>query len=108
MADRKFSNMMKIGDFSCRPVALATDAEVESRTKIQKEEGGKKSSYTGNTSTGLVEQQRKNKIDGKEMINCGGKNWWQCPDHKSEKYGFDGLYVTHKPRKGHQEWLQRN
>ena len=35
-----------------------------------------------------------------------GKQWWWCPEHKRTN-DFDGLYVTHQPGQGHQDWLER-
>ena len=37
-----------------------------------------------------------------------GKTWWWCPDHVYKgNGGYDGLYVTHKPGKEHDEWVER-
>ena len=33
----------------------------------------------------------------------GGVQMWWCPHHKW-KGEFDGLYMPHKPGKGHKEW----
>ena len=33
----------------------------------------------------------------KDVIVVNGKTYWWCKHHKSEKYGWDGLYCTHKP-----------
>ena len=35
-----------------------------------------------------------------------GKQWRWCPEHKRTN-DFDGLYVTHQPGQGHQQWLER-
>ena len=34
------------------------------------------------------------------------KQLWWCPKHKCAN-DFDGLYVTHQPGEGHQQWLER-
>ena len=41
-----------------------------------------------------------------DTIERDGKTWHWCPDHFL-KGVFDGLYMTHKPGAGHQEWLNR-
>ena len=46
------------------------------------------------------------KKKGAATVTRDGKEWWWCPDHKKEG-DFDGLYVTHKPGDGHEEWEER-
>ena len=58
----------------------------------------------GMTSSGEIEAWRK--VKKEDSVTRDGTTWYWCPDHKREG-DFDGLYVTHKPGKGHQEWLER-
>ena len=44
----------------------------------------------------------KRKFDGNKKMIGGVQHWW-CPHHKWEGE-FDGLYMTHTPDKGHDEW----
>ena len=44
----------------------------------------------------------KKKFDGNKKMIGGVQHWW-CPHHKWEGE-FDGLYMTHSPGNGHDEW----
>ena len=53
----------------------------------------------------FIEPWRKQKTKG-DTCFMDGKQWWWCPEHKRTN-DFDGLYVTHQPGQGHQDWLER-
>ena len=53
----------------------------------------------------FIEPWRKSKTKG-DTCFVDGKQWWWCPEHKRPN-DFDGLYVTHQPGQGHQDWLER-
>ena len=53
----------------------------------------------------FIEPWRKSKTKG-DTCFVDGKQWWWCPEHKRQN-DFDGLYVTHQPGQGHQNWLER-
>ena len=41
-----------------------------------------------------------------DSVDRDGKTWYWCPDHKLRGV-FDGLYVLHRPGKGHDEWAAK-
>ena len=65
--------------------------------------GGSLRSKSSKTSTSVEAWRMKKKSDSVER---DGKTWHWCPHHKLPGV-FDGLYMQHKPGKGHDEWLPR-
>jgi len=45
-------------------------------------------------------------VKGPSTINREGKTWHWCSKHKSDKFKYDGLYVTHKEEE-YRNWLKR-
>lgn len=57
----------------------------------------------GNKLNHTVEEWRM-KRDGDRKV-VGGKDYFWCPRHRLEGV-FDGLYMQHKPGRGHDEWQE--
>ena len=68
--------------------------------------GGKKGGGSGSPKgTKLnIEAWRMKKVGDSKVVD--GKTYYWCPHHKLNGV-FDGLYMTHKPGEGHEEWLAR-
>lgn len=58
---------------------------------------------TGNK-IGSVDEWRTVKVA--DSVFVYGRQYWWCPHHRLPGK-FDGLYMTHKPGKGHDEWEER-
>ena len=79
-------------------IALMTDSVNKSAKKpnLERNQNGQ----SGKTCSTSVESWCMKKKG--DSIKRDGKTWFWCPDHFL-KGVFDGLYMQHKPRAGHQE-----
>ena len=78
---------------------LATTNGTTPSTTAASSNNKKKSSGSG----AIAEWRTIKKGDHKKV---DGVDYWWCPDHKWEGH-FDGLYMTHKPGAGHDEWKKK-
>ena len=59
----------------------------------------------GSRTTNHTVEEWRMKRDGDRKV-VGGKEYFWCPHHRLEGV-FDGLYMQHKPGRGHEEWQER-
>ncbi len=94
-------------------IALTTQiSEIESKiSKLSINSGSSKQNEEAparDSNKYIFELWHLNKVDNKDehnKIECDGKTWYWCNDHRYNNKGVEtnGMYVTHKPQ-DHEQW----
>ena len=93
---QKYTNLVKEGSW------IKTKEKKHQQIALTTQKNGRKQEDNNKKDSKCKIPAIKKKFDGNKKMIGGVQHWW-CPHHKWEGE-FDGLYMTHTPDKGHDEW----
>ena len=93
---QKYTNLVKEGSW------IKTKEKKHQQVVFTTQKKGEKPEDSGKKESKCKIPAIKKKFDGNKKMIGGVQHWW-CPHHKWEGE-LDGLYMTHSPGKGHDEW----